>query len=189
DQLAGGLGRRQMIGLRRSLEHMQRLVQDLLDVENIESGRLSLQLAPLDMRALAGEIDELFAPSARDRGITWSVHLPEIPNPPHGDHVRIVQVLSNLVTNAFEFTPPGGRVAVTGTCDADVLRICVQDNGAGISLEDLPRVFDRHYRGSSATKRPAGSGLGLTIVRGLVQAHGGESWVHSVAGGGSSFYF
>lgn len=189
NQLTGAQGRKQMMGLRRSLEHMQRLVQDLLDVENIESGRLSLHLDPLDLRALAGEIDEMFAPLARERGIELYVRLPDLAGGPGADHVRIVQVLSNLVTNAIEFTARGGRIAVTATEDGDVLRFCVQDNGAGIPAAYLPRVFDRHWRGEGSGRRSAGSGLGLTIVRGLVQAHGGETWVHSAEGAGSSFYF
>jgi signal transduction histidine kinase len=189
EQLTGPPGRKQMMGLRRSLEHMQRLVQDLLDVENIESGRLSLHLAPLDLRALAGEIDEMFAPLARERGVEFYVELPAIADGPPADHVRIVQVLTNLVTNALEFTPAGGTIAVTATEDGGVLRFCVQDNGAGIAAADLPHVFDRHWRGESSTRRAPGSGLGLTIVRGLVQAHGGETWLHSVQGAGSSFYF
>lgn len=187
-EIAGAPGRKQMVGLRRSLEHMQRLVQDLLDVENIESGRLSLHLAPLDFRALSGEIEEMFTPLARDRGIELYVDLASVAARPLADHVRIVQVLSNLVTNALEFTRAGGRVAVTATEDGDVVRFCVQDNGAGIAEANLPHVFDRHWRGESSARRSAGSGLGLTIVRGLVQAHGGETWVHSAEGAGSSFY-
>lgn len=188
-ELVAGKGRKQIMGLRRSLEHMQRLVQDLLDVENIEKGRLSLHLQPMDLRALAGEVDEMFAPLARERGIRWSVHLPEMPVPPRADHVRIVQVISNLVMNALDFTPVGGRIAIVGVVDETVVRFCVEDDGAGISEEDLPHVFDRHWRGGSPDRRSAGSGLGLTIVRGLVQAHGGECWVHSNRGEGSSFYF
>lgn len=189
EQLTGAQGRKQMMGLRRSLDHMQRLVKDLLDVENIESGRLSLHLAPLDLRGLAGEIEEMFAPLARERGVELYVELPPISAGPAADHVRIVQVVSNLVTNALEFTPAGGRVALTATEDGEVMRFCVQDNGAGIATEDLPHVFDRHWRGESSPRRSGGSGLGLTIVRGLVQAHGGETWVHSAKGAGSSFYF
>lgn len=187
-EMAGGVARKQALGLRRSLGHMQRLVQDLLDMESIASGRLSLQLAPLDIEGLAGEIDEMFAPLARERGVDWYVGLPRLTRPPLADHVRIVQVLSNLVGNALAYTPAGGRVAVTATVDGDVVRVCVQDSGIGIAAEDLPRVFDRHWRGGGAGGR-VGSGLGLTIVRGLVQAHGGETWVHSAEGAGSSFYF
>ena len=189
DELAGEQARKQIIGIRRSLEHMQRLVQDLLDAENIEKGRLSLHLAPLDMTALAFEIHEMFAPLAQERGIRWSVDLPELEVPPLADHIRIVQVLSNLVTNSLDFTQRGGRIAVTAVEDVGVVRFCVQDDGEGIPAEDLPHVFDRHWRGASSERRSAGSGLGLTIVRGLVQAHGGECWVHSVAGAGSTFYF
>ncbi len=189
EQLACGKGRKQMEGLRRSLDHMQRLVQDLLDAENIASARLSLHLSPIDLPSLAREIGEMFAPLAQERGINWHVSLPVVGAPLTGDHVRIVQILSNLVTNALEHTPEGGRIAVTGTYDRDVVRICVQDNGTGIARSDLSRIFDRHWRGESPYGRSVGSGLGLTIVRGLVQAHGGECWVHSSVGAGSSFYF
>src|SRR5690606_28046290 len=189
EQLTRVNGRRQLEGLRRSLDHMQRLVQDLLDAENIASARLSLQLSPIDLAALAREIGEMFAPLARERGINWHVSLPVVGATLIGDHVRIVQILSNLITNALEHTPTGGRIAVTGTHDRDAVRFCVQDNGRGIARPDLSRIFDRHWRGDALDGRSFGSGLGLTIVRGLVQAHGGESWVHSTLGAGSSFYF
>src|SRR5690606_4211906 len=91
DQLGNGMGRRQMLGLRRSLEHMQRLVQDLLDVESIEGGRLSLHLNPLDFRLLHGEIEELFTPLANERGISLDVSLAAVQGVVNADHIRIVQ--------------------------------------------------------------------------------------------------
>lgn len=188
EQLAGPKGRKQIVGLRRALAHMQRLVEDLLDAENIESGRLSLQLAPLDLGLLQAEIEELFAPLARDRDVALAVNLPAAANL-RGDHVRVVQVLANLIINALDFTPSGGRIEVRGKEVGDRLQVSVQDTGSGISEEDLPFVFDRHWRGTSPARRSAGSGLGLTIVRGIVQAHGGATWVESVSGAGSTFHF
>jgi signal transduction histidine kinase len=189
DQLVGPKGRKQIVGLRRALAHMQRLVEDLLDAENIESGRLSLQLAPLDLRLLQAEIEELFAPLARERAVTLTVALPaEVANL-HGDHVRVVQVLANLIANALDFTPAGGRIQVRGEEAGGRLQVSVADTGSGISEEDLPFVYDRHWRGANSSRRTAGSGLGLTIVRGIVQAHGGATWVESAAGAGSTFHF
>jgi signal transduction histidine kinase len=189
EQLAGGHGRKQMVGLRRSLDHMHRLVQDLLDLENIESGRLSLEFAPLDLRLLGAEIEELFAPLAHDRGIDLAVELGAELGPIRADHVRVVQVIANLVTNALDHTPAGGRIHVGASLDGNSVRFRVEDNGVGIAPADLQHVFDRHWRGTQPTRRLGGSGLGLTIVRGLVQAHDGETWVESSAGTGSTFYF
>jgi signal transduction histidine kinase len=190
EQLAGPPGRKQIVGLRRTLEHMQRLVQDLLDAESIESGRLSLHLAPLDLRLLRGEIEELFTPLARERRVSLSVDIPARNSTIPGDHVRMVQVLGNLIGNALDFTQPGGSVRVLAVGQEDGgLHFSVQDTGCGIPEADLPHVFERHWRGAHTTRRTAGSGLGLTIVRGIVQAHGGESWVESAIGAGSTFHF
>lgn len=131
----------------------------------------------------------MFAPRARERGITFVVDMPEPQRRPHADPVRIVQVLTNLVVNALDFTCSGGTVRVSADTDAERLCVCVSDTGAGIAPEDLPYVFERHWRGASSERRTSGSGLGLTIVRGIVQAHGGETWVRSAPGDGSRFYF
>lgn len=189
EQLAGGQGRKQMLGLRRSLDYMHRLVQDLLDVDSIESGRLSLQLAALDPTLLAAEIEEMFTPLARERSIELTVDIPADLRPMNADHVRIVQVLANLITNALDFTAPGGRIRVAAAPVGDAVRFRVEDNGSGIAESDLPHVFDRHWRGPQPSGGSRGSGLGLTIVRGIVQAHGGESWVESTEGRGSTFFF
>jgi signal transduction histidine kinase len=121
--------------------------------------------------------------------VTLTVDLPTAVASLRGDHVRLVQVLANLVTNALDFTPAGGRIEVRGAEAGGRLQVSVEDTGSGIPEEDLPYVFERHWRGTQPSRRTAGSGLGLTIVRGIVQAHGGTTWVESVAGAGSTFHF
>lgn len=189
EQLVGAHGRKQIVGLRRTLAHMQRLVEDLLDAENIESGRLSLELAPLDLRLLQADVEELFAPLALERGVELTVELPRHVATVRADHVRIVQVLSNLLTNALDFTSAGGRIRVRGEAGGGRLHVTVADTGSGIPADELPYVFDRHWRGSGSPRSGTGSGLGLTIVRGIVGAHGGETWAESVEGEGSTFHF
>jgi signal transduction histidine kinase len=111
-----------------------------------------------------------------------------LPDPPfsfHCDRPRMELCLSNLIDNALKYTPAGGRVEIGGERDGEHVRLWVQDTGPGISEEDLPRIFDRFYR--SRTAVGSGSGLGLSIVNSLIQAHGGKVAVENRAEGGAKF--
>lgn len=101
------------------------------------------------------------------------------------DRVRIGQVLANLLSNALKFTPPGGQVRVELRAEPPWARVWVADSGPGIPIDELPHVFDRFFRGRQA--RPSGSGIGLTVVRELVEAHGGTAEASNVAGNGATF--
>src|SRR5690606_25084713 len=103
------------------------------------------------------------------------------------DRDRIDQVLANLIGNAVRFTPEGGHIRVSAERDGERVRFAVADTGAGISAADLPHVFDRFWQAQRS--RQGGAGLGLAIARGIVTAHGGEMWVESEQGSGSSFQF
>lgn len=187
---AGSKERRQMEAVRRSLDHMHRLVQDLLEVDRLERGRLSIQPVRLLPAALAQEVEELFRPVAQEAGQRLEVDIPDSLPPVRADHARLVQVLSNLVSNAMRHTPRDGWVRVGAEPHAAGVRFLVADSGSGIPPEDLARVFDRFYQaGEPGRGGGGGSGLGLTIARGLVEAQGGRMGVESQPGQGSVFWF
>jgi signal transduction histidine kinase len=178
---------RQMEGLRRSLDLMHRLVQDLLDVDGIDSGRLSLRPARLPLSLVAREIEETFARLAEERGISLVVEFAAAGGEVRGDPDRVMQVFSNLVSNALGFTPAGGRVSVEALDAGASVLFRVADTGPGIPAEELPWIFDRYWK--STLHESTGAGLGLAIARGLVLAHGGEMSVESTLGSGTTFSF
>jgi signal transduction histidine kinase len=105
----------------------------------------------------------------------------------HGDAARLIQVLTNLLGNSLKYTERGGAVMVTAASNGDEVLLTVRDTGSGIPAEQLPRIFERYYTRKRGANK-SGSGLGLSIARGIVEAHGGRIWVESVLGEGSSFF-
>ncbi len=174
-----------------SASWMNRLIQDLLDMASIESGRLSLERHVEDAAQILTRLDMTFASTAKEAGISLVMGVqPSLP-PVLVDSERILQVLANLVANPIKFTPAGGEIRVLADSVAeDPTRVAftVSDTGCGIPPEHLPHVFDRFWqvrRGASQR----GTGLGLAISRGIVEAHGGSMDVESEAGRGSTFRF
>jgi signal transduction histidine kinase len=139
------------------------------------------------VRALLDETLELFEPQARERDVRLVCALGEELPPPAGDRDRLAQVLSNLIGNALQFTPPKGEVRLNARQREDRIEFTVEDTGSGISPEHLPSVFNRFWQGERETR--TGAGLGLTIAKGIVEAHGGEIWVESTPGEGTTFHF
>jgi signal transduction histidine kinase len=178
--------RRQAEFIRQSAIQMESLVNDLLDVKRLEAGTLAVDLKPLDLCGVMADVMEVFAPIADDRGISldWSCP-PGIPAV-RGDHKRLVQVLSNLLSNALKFTD-AGAVTVSARAAQDLALVSVADTGPGIPAEHLPHVFDRFWQARREGRK--GLGLGLAIARGVVEAHGGRIWVESDVGSGSTFIF
>jgi len=179
---------KQMVKIRRSVERMHRLIEDLLDITRLEGGRLPMTRRSIDVAPLATDACDMLRALAEHKGITLRREVAaEIP-PIHADRERMLQVLSNLLGNAIKFTPQGGIVALSvGLDGAAGVRFVVADNGPGIAAKDLPKLFNRFWQGSS--NRRKGTGLGLAIAKGIVQAHGGRIGVDSELGTGSSFYF
>jgi PAS domain S-box-containing protein len=171
-----------------STEWMNRLIADLLDVANIERGHLALEVHPENPAQLAEQALHMFEFEAREHGLRFdaeiATRLPTI----RADRARIVQVLGNLIRNAIKFTPDGGRVALQLRADDGVVVFSVQDTGRGISTENQAHIFDAYWQSSDGA-RARGSGLGLSIARGIVEAHGGRIWVESTPGQGSTFSF
>ena len=173
---------------RVQLERLDWLAQNLLELSKLESGLVLLDLRPEDLRAAVESAVEQATPAARRRNLELTLSLPDSPLRIRHDPPRIGQVLTNLIGNAIKFTPPGGSVAVSLNPHPDGARIDVTDTGVGIDAGELPRIFDRFYRGSRANEaRGSGSGLGLAIVRSIVDMHHGSIAVDSRLGSGSRF--
>ena len=170
--------------------HLSRLVEDLRTLSLAEAGQLKFQPADIDLKDLAGRVMDGFQPQMAAKKITSALESPDNLPDVLVDPDRTAQVLRNLVNNALQFTPEGGRITVRLSADGDGLSISVIDTGIGIPAEDLPRVFDRFYRvDRSRTRSTGGSGLGLAIVKQLVEAQGGRAWAESAEGKGSTFSF
>jgi signal transduction histidine kinase len=176
----------------QQIDRLDWLAANLLELSKLDSGLVLLDLRPDDLRACVESAVEQAQPAARRRGIDLRVELPSRPLRIRHDPQRIGQVVSNLVGNALKFTPRGGRVSVAvrapDGAPEDGARIVVTDTGVGIDAAELPRIFERFYRGSRANEaRGSGSGLGLAIVKSIVDMHAGRVSVESHVGGGSTF--
>jgi len=169
-----------------SVQWTHRLISDLLDIASIEAGGLSVKAASVDPVIVIGRALALFEFPAANQRVTLRVlgdeNLPRL----LADGERLLQVLSNLIGNALKFTPEGGTISVSAEPRDGALVFSVRDTGSGIAPEHLPHVFDRRWHSSSSK---SGTGLGLTIARGIVEAHGGRIWVASAPGSGSAFQF
>ncbi len=173
---------------RQQLERLDWLAQNLLELSKLDSGLVLLDLRPDDLRAAVESAVEQAEPTARRRGIELSLHMSARPLRIRHDPQRIGQVVSNLIGNALKFTTSGGRVSVDVRGVEGGAQIEVRDTGVGIDASELPRIFERFYRGSLANEaRGSGSGLGLAIVKSIVDMHGGRVGVDSRLGEGSSF--
>ncbi len=164
------------------------LAQNLLELSKLDSGLVLLDLRPEDLRAAVESAVEQAEPSAARRGIALGLALPDGPVRIRHDPQRIGQVLANLIGNAIKFTPRGGRVSVALRGADGGAELTVSDTGVGIDAAELPRIFDRFYRGSRENEaRSSGSGLGLAIVRSIVDMHGGRIAVDSRPAEGTTF--
>src|SRR3954465_8835116 len=179
--------RRQAEIVRRAADRMNRMIQDLLDVKRMESGRLTIDAKPEEPGAIINDTIDMLRPLAVGSTIRLDTNIEE--SLPHvvADTARIQQVLSNLVGNAVKFTPREGRITVCAERNDGEVRFSVIDTGAGIPAEQLPHIFGRFWQAKSSDRR--GIGLGLAIAKGIVEAHNGRIWVESDVGLGSTFYF
>jgi PAS domain S-box-containing protein len=192
--------------LRIILEQSDRLatlVDDLLDLSKIEAGELKMELAPINVNRAIATAMQSVGPGAQKEGIEIDVRPSQEDSYVLADENRFVQVLVNLLNNSVKFTQQGGRIDVISVPVADsaggsvqsevkptYLRITISDNGIGIATEELDRIFDKFKQVDEKTSgKPAGTGLGLTICRNLVEAMGGRIWAESSGGKGSRFHF
>jgi len=174
-----------------STGRLANLINDILDISRIESGRIKIRFEPIDYLSTVKDVLRLMKAPADEKSIAIEASLPESMPPIRGDADKIHQVLSNLVNNAIKYTPNGGwiKVMVEVTHDGAV-STCVADSGIGISVDDQKRLFQKFFRAdNSSTREQGGTGLGLVITKTIVETLGGAIWVESDTGKGSRFYF
>jgi signal transduction histidine kinase len=195
DGLAGELAEepRSYLALaRESCDQMVRHVNDLVDVSRLETGKLVVQLKPASVADLMDRAVDSMSPIARRQRVEVGRSVEPETLRAVMDAQRMTQVLTNLVSNALQFTPPGGAVflrAWESQDHSDVALLSVTDSGPGIAQEDVPRIFDRFYQTDTGGRASRGGlGLGLHICRELVTLHGGKIWVESHVGVGTTFY-
>jgi two-component system, OmpR family, sensor kinase len=169
---------------------MEAIIGDLLDLARLEGGGDSMTPEAVPVSHLFGRVRDRHEPVVRERGITLDCEIADEVPAIQGDEGRLEQALQNIAANAIRHTPRGGTVTLRAAADGPRVRITVQDTGPGIPPEHLPRVFDRFYKvdaARSGTSVPSGSGLGLSIVRAIVERHGGAVRATNAPGGGAIF--
>ncbi|HJQ52344.1 MAG TPA: PAS domain S-box protein [Gemmatimonadaceae bacterium] len=179
--------RRQAEIVRRAADRMNRMIQDLLDVKRMESGRLTIDPRPEHPGVLINDTVDMLRPLAAGSTIRMETNVEDNLPLVVADAARVQQVLSNLVGNAVKFTPRAGTITVCAERIDGEVRFSVIDTGPGIPAEQLPHIFGRFWQAKTSDRR--GIGLGLAIAKGIVEAHNGRIWVESSVGLGSTFYF
>ena len=179
--------RRPIDAIERAAIRMNRLIQDLLDVTRMEGGTLPLEPGAVETRQLIADCldaqQELATSASLELRLDLEENLPDV----WAVRDRLLQVFENLIGNAIKFTDPGGYIVVGAASRDREVHFWVRDSGSGIAEEDVLHVFDRFWQADNARHR--GTGLGLLIAKGIVEAHGGRIWVESTKGHGSTFFF
>jgi signal transduction histidine kinase/CheY-like chemotaxis protein len=175
--------------IRSNVGRLTSLVGDLLDLSRIEAGKIQLRFTPVAVPELVRQVAQTLKNQYEEKGLALELDLRDDLPTAYGDADRIIQVLTNLMSNACKYTPQG-QVVVRARVDGEFIRVDVQDSGLGISTEAQVRLFTRFYRvRTPETDAISGTGLGLSIVKSLVELHGGQVWVESAPGQGSTFSF
>ena len=174
--------------INKDAQRLNRMITEMLDLDRMESGRMTLHLEPADLNAIIGGAAERLGANAPRHPIELNLD-PELPLI-EIDKDKIEQVLLNLLSNAVKYSPGGGTIALTTRIEGDLVHVFVRDSGLGIPADSLEKVFERYSRlESGATRYIQGTGLGLPIARQIIEMHGGRAWVESSVGEGSVFQF
>jgi signal transduction histidine kinase len=174
----------------QNTERLIKLVNDILDMEKIEAGRMDFHMEPVDIVSLVKSAIEANNGFCADLGVTFVQVALEEKNFVHGDRGRLMQVLSNLMSNAAKFSPHGGRVDISVTRQGDTVRIALKDSGPGIPEEFRKSIFEKFTQAdSSDSRQKGGTGLGLSIAKSIVERHHGDLGCESEVGAGSTFFF
>ena len=191
DGLAGDLTAKQRELLTRAhakIQGLLDLINDLLDVAKMEAGYGQLEQVPLDLPEILGELVELLRERAASQQVTLKLEVPDGLPLIQADRRSMEEVFGNLVSNAINYSPDGGEVRITAISRGDYLEVEVKDQGIGIEAEEIPKIFDKFYRVKSPkTRQVIGTGLGLALVKGLIEAHRGSVDVDSEVGAGTTF--
>ncbi len=191
-QSLGPLNDKQQHYLNRAfagLKRMEHLIARLKDITWVDS-TAPLELTVVNIGHLIADAVDLLLEAADHRNVTVRVHVARDIDTLQADAARIAQVLDNLLSNAIKYNRHGGSVAITANREAEHMLVMVQDTGIGIAVDDQPHVFDRFFRAPEGVRlKIEGSGLGLSITRGIIERHGGRIWVQSELNVGSTFFF
>lgn len=178
--------------IQADIRNLSRLIDDLLELAQLDAGELRFEVAPHSLRDLISDTLESMRGLAEPKRVALCGNVAPDVDPVVMAPEKISRVLTNLISNAVRHTPAGGSISVEAARlgGSDQVRVDVRDTGEGIPPADLPHIFERFYRGEKSRSRATGgAGLGLAIAKGIVEAHGGEVWVESDAGKGSTFSF
>ena len=176
--------------IKGNADRLTTLVNDLLDISRMESGRLTLSPEVVEMRPVIDQVIRSMEGRAGEKDLELIATVPQDLPEVYADSDRVIQILTNLVANAYNYTRPGGEIEVSASANGDEIQVSVRDTGIGISEEDLEKLFSRFFRADDpVVQEAAGTGLGLSITRSLVTMHGGRIWVESEVGVGSIFSF
>jgi signal transduction histidine kinase len=163
------------------------MITEMLDLDKMESGRMQLHREPLDLNAIVSDVVDRVRPNAPEHPV--SLRLDPLVGELNGDRDKLTQVMANLLSNAVKYSPKGGEIVVSTRAEGDSAHVVVRDHGMGIPKASLEAIFERYGRVESpATRHIQGTGLGLPIVRQIVQLHGGTVWAESNVGEGSVFH-
>jgi signal transduction histidine kinase len=169
--------------------HLLSLINDILDLSKIEAGRIELELSDFHLPQAIDNALTLVRERAGRRGIALAHTMDERLGEIRGDERKVKQILLNLLSNAIKFTPEGGRIEVAAVSKDGLVEVSVSDTGVGIAPEDQEKVFEEFRQVGTAEKKAEGTGLGLTLCRKFIELHGGQIWVKSQVGAGSTFTF
>jgi signal transduction histidine kinase len=173
--------------INKDAHRLNRMITEMLDLDKMESGRMEIHREPVDLNAIVSEAAERVRPNAPRHPL--SLRLDPLVGEMSGDRDKLTQVMANLLNNAVKYSPNGGEIVVSTRVEGNAAHIVVRDHGMGIPKEALETIFERYGRVESlATRHIQGTGLGLPIVRQIVQLHGGAVWVESTVGEGSVFH-
>jgi signal transduction histidine kinase len=180
-------GRSQLESIRRSVQRVGRMVEDLLAASTIQAGHFTVRAAPEAAEVLLTELVQALEPMASHQGVQLETCFPAGLPAVRCDRDRVLQVFANLCGNALHVLGSAGSIRVSAALDGAFVRFCVADTGPGIPAGQLAAVFDRYWQGEPGSS--SGVGLGLFIVKGIVEAHGGRAWAESAPGEGATFCF
>jgi PAS domain S-box-containing protein len=176
--------------IKNNTDRLTMLVSDLLDISRIESGRVTLVPRRMHVGEAITQVVSAMEARTREKGLDLIIDVPATLPEVSADPDRVIQILTNLVGNAYHYTPSGGEIEVSARAHGGEVQIAVRDTGIGISLEDQERLFARFFRAEDPVVQDTpGTGLGLSITKSLVEMHGGRLWVESELGAGSTFTF
>ncbi|MEW6102013.1 MAG: ATP-binding protein, partial [Candidatus Omnitrophota bacterium] len=176
--------------INRHSDELTHLVNDLLDISRIESGKMIMKKETLDLKAVMEQISDLLSVQLKERELKLIVDIKDDARNISADSSQINRVFINLIGNALKFTPAGGQISITGSKKENLIQIDVSDTGCGMPQEALELIFEEFYRvDNDINQNVKGTGLGLSLVKHIIEAHGGKIWVKSKEASGSTFSF